>query len=230
MKKMKKISAEELEKILELHGKWLSGKKGGKKADLSGTDLKKINLSGADLRGIKLSGADLSYSNLSGTDLNGALLDETNMRGANLSEANLSGANLYNTDLRGALLDDTCLRGAQLTRTNLCGTDLRKTSLKEAVLDSPLLDRDSQYKFEFGQKIIISPCAGISKIDGCVIDFDDSKLTLTLKTANGDFKFLLDKSLPPGTTIKILPQNVQYQNRERPIPSPSLERSPNMGR
>ena len=42
----------ELERILELHAKWLNGEEGGERADLSGADL-----SGADLRE-----ADLDFS------------------------------------------------------------------------------------------------------------------------------------------------------------------------
>lgn len=46
------MKTNELEKILELHAKWLNGEEGGERADLSDADL-----SGADLRG-----ADLDYS------------------------------------------------------------------------------------------------------------------------------------------------------------------------
>ena len=68
-----------LERILELHEKWLNGEEGGERADLSHADL-----SGADLREANLSYADLSYADLSDADLRGA-------------------------DLRGADLDYSCL-------------------------------------------------------------------------------------------------------------------------
>ena len=68
-----------LERILELHAKWLNGEEGGERADLSHADL-----SGADLREANLSYADLSYADLSDADLRGA-------------------------DLRGADLDYSCL-------------------------------------------------------------------------------------------------------------------------
>ena len=60
----------ELERILELHAKWLNGEEGGERADLSHADL-----SGADLREANLSHADLSDADLSGADLREADLD-----------------------------------------------------------------------------------------------------------------------------------------------------------
>ena len=58
-----------LKQILELHKKWLNNEGGGKRADLSGADLRSAYLGGADLRRADLSGADLSGANLSGANL-----------------------------------------------------------------------------------------------------------------------------------------------------------------
>ncbi len=66
-----------LEEILSLHKKWILGDAAGKRADLSGANLRDADLSDADLRWADLSDADLSDANLSG---------------ANLREADLSGA------------------------------------------------------------------------------------------------------------------------------------------
>ena len=68
------MKTNELEKILELHAKWLNGEEGGERANLSHTDL-----SGADLREANLSHADLSPADLSDADLRGA-----DFRGADL--------------------------------------------------------------------------------------------------------------------------------------------------
>ncbi|EAD3583452.1 hypothetical protein EG361_06355 [Listeria monocytogenes] len=68
---------EELDIILENHGKWLRNE-GGEKADLSNADLKNTNLRHVNLRLADLSNANLSNANLSSADL----------RGANLSSAN----------------------------------------------------------------------------------------------------------------------------------------------
>ena len=50
---MKKVNKEELEKIIEKHGKFVRGEKGGACADLSGVDLRWADLTGADLTGVR---------------------------------------------------------------------------------------------------------------------------------------------------------------------------------
>ncbi|EAE2136748.1 pentapeptide repeat-containing protein [Listeria monocytogenes] len=97
------MKQEELDIILENHGKWLLNE-GGERANLSNIDLKNTNLSCANLRVANLSYADLSYANLRGANLSGANLSYAdlsyaNLRGANLSYANLRGANLSGANL-----------------------------------------------------------------------------------------------------------------------------------
>ncbi|EAK8974402.1 pentapeptide repeat-containing protein [Listeria monocytogenes] len=87
------MKQEELDIILENHGKWLFNE-GGDRADLSNADLKNTNLRFANLRLADLRGANLSYADLNGADLNGA-----DLRGANLSYADLNGANLSYANL-----------------------------------------------------------------------------------------------------------------------------------
>ncbi|EDN8084190.1 TPA: pentapeptide repeat-containing protein [Listeria monocytogenes] len=87
------MNQEELDIILENHGKWLLNE-GGERADLSNADLKNTNLRFADLRLAYLRGADLSNANLRGADLS-----NVNLRGADLSIADLSYANLSNVNL-----------------------------------------------------------------------------------------------------------------------------------
>ncbi|RJB09022.1 hypothetical protein D3C05_03965, partial [Listeria monocytogenes] len=58
------MKQEELDIILENHGKWLRNE-GGEKADLSNADLRFANLSIADLRFADLSNANLSIADLS---------------------------------------------------------------------------------------------------------------------------------------------------------------------
>ena len=53
---MKKVSNEELAEILEKHGRWLRGEKGGAWADLSGVDLRWADLAGADIREATMTG------------------------------------------------------------------------------------------------------------------------------------------------------------------------------
>ena len=119
---MRRITQEELDKIIEQHRHWLNedceGWEGMKAnlscANLSCTDLSDANLSCADLRG-----ADLRYANLSDANLRYANLSDANLRGADLSDANLRGA-----DLSCANLSDANLRGADLSDANLRGADL----------------------------------------------------------------------------------------------------------
>ncbi|WP_232166572.1 pentapeptide repeat-containing protein [Listeria monocytogenes] len=87
------MKQEELDIILENHGKWLFNE-GGDRADLSNADLKNTNLRFANLRLADLRGANLSYADLNGADLNGA-----DLRGANLSYADLNGADLSYANL-----------------------------------------------------------------------------------------------------------------------------------
>ena len=63
------MTQEELNKVLELHKKWLNGEKDGAKADLCGVSLCNANLIDADLIGANLRDADLIGANLYGTIL-----------------------------------------------------------------------------------------------------------------------------------------------------------------
>ena len=94
---MKIFTNNELRKIIANHKSWILGDPNGKRADLSGANLRWADLSWANLSGADLSGADLSGANLRWADLSGA-----NLSGADLSGANLSGANLSGADLSGA--------------------------------------------------------------------------------------------------------------------------------
>ncbi|PDB77228.1 pentapeptide repeat-containing protein [Listeria monocytogenes] len=103
------MKQEELDIILENHGKWLLNE-GGERANLSNIDLKNTNLRFANLRLAYLRGADLSNANLRGAnlrfaDLRGADLRFADLSYANLSIADLSYANLSNADLRRADLN-----------------------------------------------------------------------------------------------------------------------------
>ncbi|EAE8591307.1 pentapeptide repeat-containing protein [Listeria monocytogenes] len=90
------MKQEELDIILENHGKWLLNE-GGERADLSNADLKNTNLKFADLR----------FANLS----------IANLRGVDLSDANLNWVNWQ--DVRGltvvAVQVDTTRKNNQIT-------------------------------------------------------------------------------------------------------------------
>ncbi|EAF4797089.1 TPA: pentapeptide repeat-containing protein [Listeria monocytogenes] len=117
------MKQEELDIILENHGKWLLNE-GGERADLSNADLKNTNLRFANLRLADLRGAYLSNANLRGANLRFA-----DISNANLSNANLSNANLSIADLSNANLSITDLSNANLYNANLRGTDLSDANL-----------------------------------------------------------------------------------------------------
>jgi hypothetical protein len=108
------MEQEKLNKIIELHKKWLDKEDGGKNADLRdanlySANLRNANLRGANLRNANLRGADLRNANLRDANLYSANLYGADLRGADLRNANLSNANLSNANLSGANLDFSCL-------------------------------------------------------------------------------------------------------------------------
>lgn len=114
---MKKLTQEQINKILEWHKHWLNEDCEGWEnmgADLSYCELNHTDLSHTDLSYIDLRGADLSWSDLRHTNLSGANLSGANLSCANLSCANLHGANLRDANLHGANLGGVDLRGADL--------------------------------------------------------------------------------------------------------------------
>ena len=131
---MKKINQKELNKILELHEKWLNNEKGGVKLDLSNTDLINTNLESVDLSYSDLEGANLSYTNLRNVDLRCANLTNSNLSCANLKYANLTNSNLSCADLTNANLRNAYLEYADLKNTDVSCADLTNANLYEANL------------------------------------------------------------------------------------------------
>jgi hypothetical protein len=106
---MKTITQEELDKVLELHRKYLNKEEGGVRANLSGAKLSEFDLSYADLTLACLDNADLRHTDLRGADLFGAYL-----RNADLRNADLRNADLRNADLKHAKLQDTVGNGCEI--------------------------------------------------------------------------------------------------------------------
>jgi len=77
----------ELDKILELHEKWLEDEDGGIRANLEDA-----NLEDANLRDANLEDANLVRANLRGANLRDANLRDANLVRANLIDANLEDA------------------------------------------------------------------------------------------------------------------------------------------
>ena len=136
-RRMKKLTQEQINKILEEHKHWLSAdceRWETMKADFSHCDLSGAYLRGANLSGAYLSGANLSDAYLSDADLSGAYLRDADLSGAYLRDADLSGAYLTYADLGGAYLRGIYLRDANLIGVNLSGADLGDADLSDANL------------------------------------------------------------------------------------------------
>ena len=131
---LRKISQEELNKIIEDHQHWL-------KEDCEGWKNMRANLKDIDLRGLDLSCADLRSVDLSNTNLTYAILGCADLRLADLRGADLSNTNLTYADLRGAdltlanlsyaVLSYANLSYANLSYANLRGANLRGANLSE---------------------------------------------------------------------------------------------------
>ena len=138
---MRKISKQELDKIIDNHKLWLQsgGTKGERanlrSADLSYANLRYADLRSADLRYADLSYADLRYADLRYADLRSADLSYADLRSADLSYADLRSADLSYANLRSADLRYANLRSADLSYANLRYADLRSADLSYADLD-----------------------------------------------------------------------------------------------
>lgn len=120
------VSQNELNRVLELHKKWLNGASDGARASLGFKDLRGANLHGVDLHEANLYEANLCGANLCGTNLYKANLYGAILRGTMLCGADLRGADLREADFCGANLCDADFSGADLRGVRLYGADLRE--------------------------------------------------------------------------------------------------------
>ena len=92
---MKKLTKEQINKILENHKHWLN-------EDCEGWETMEADLSYCELHHTDLSYTDLSYTDLSHADLSHADLRYTDLSHTDLIEVNLSDADLHGANLSGA--------------------------------------------------------------------------------------------------------------------------------
>jgi hypothetical protein len=97
------MTKEKIAAVLADHLKWRQGES-GKRAYLSGADLRGAYLGGANLRGADLRGAYLTGAYLTGAYLEGADLRGADLRGADLRGAYLSGAKINNDKIAIGIL------------------------------------------------------------------------------------------------------------------------------
>ena len=145
------MTQEELNKLLELHKKWLNNEPNGKQLVLENVDLHGSNLSSAklryaslrcaNLRDANLRNADLYYVDLRGADLSHADLSHADLRYADLCEANLCYVSLRHADLYR-----TDLRYTNLCYVDLCGAKLDSAQLNNSNLANTILDNTERYR------------------------------------------------------------------------------------
>lgn len=115
-----------LDDIIEKHGRYLRGQKGGARAviqyrNLSELSFKGNDLSQADFTGSMLIGADLTDSNFSGCSFFACDLRNANIKNANLSRCDLRGAYVAGANLTGADLRDADMREGKIMKRDKRG-------------------------------------------------------------------------------------------------------------
>lgn len=144
--KMRKVSQDELNEIIRLHGVWLREKIAGAQADLSDCDLTGANMRGVDLSRARFNRsimrhADLSDSNLTQATMINVDLTDSYMSCCNLTEARMTRAKLKNATMRHCTMIDTILRAvdladADLHGSTLVGVDFSHSNLRDVWLES----------------------------------------------------------------------------------------------
>ncbi len=166
--KDKKLSAEELTKVLANHNAWIQDVYAVKVKDgapderranlcealfnqanpqyatLDRVQLQQAYLDGANLQYAALDRAQLQYAHLQEADLQQAYLNRANLQqayldGANLQYAVLDGAQLQYAYLAGANLQHAHLDGAQLQQAYLDGAQLQHTYFESAADSLPVI-------------------------------------------------------------------------------------------
>ena len=143
---MRKITQEELDKIIEQHQHWL-------KEDCEGWEDMRANLRGANLRGANLGGANLYGANLRGANLRGANLEGEDFRLGKILIEPLTG---YKKTKEGVVITAEIPAGAIVFCINgsTCRTNRAKITDMEGheVLHSQY---DNSFEYRLGQEIDI---------------------------------------------------------------------------
>ena len=184
--KKRTITAEELNKILEKHKKWLIDPNDGEGANLSDSDLRDADLRGVVLRYVKLQCAGLRRANLQYADLRCTNLKDADLNFANLNGADLGGANLESADLRGANL-----QYAHLQNANLSHSKLDDANFKHSI--RPWLITANHIGSRFSETLYFADKDNVRC--GCWNDYLGGTLA--------EFKAIVDKTYPADSGNKI---------------------------
>lgn len=150
----------DLEQTLHQHTLW---------ARTNGASGKRANLSGADLRMCELPSVNLSHAILRGTNFERANLSGARLDGADLQESNLSYAHLANARLSNADLTGVRAYGAFLEKANLAGTVLNRAVFDDSLAPGAILDNARARKASFNRCDL-----SLASLDG--VKFEDVRL------------------------------------------------------
>jgi uncharacterized protein YjbI with pentapeptide repeats len=119
---METIHQDQLDALVRLHERFLTGRIGGRRATLRNTDLSGLSLKNMDLRQ---------------ADFTGCIMRNMNLSGANFQEASLYACDLANSNLNKANFVRADLRGARIENANLEHADLEAADLRVGGINSP---------------------------------------------------------------------------------------------
>ena len=166
---MKKLTQEQINKILEEHKHWINEDCEGweiMRADFSYCDLSCANLSCANLNGANLSSANLRYADLRYANLSSADLSDANLRGAEEvsyipmvcpEEGDFIGWKKAGNKIVKLRIPEDALRSSATTRKCRCNKaevieiyNIDGTIADERIISS---DYDSSFTYEVGKTV-----------------------------------------------------------------------------
>ena len=155
----------QLNKILHLHARFLSGKPGGARASVKDRDLS----------GLNFNGANLSQSDFTGCVFRGANLKDISFASATLFGCDLSKCMMQNADFSRADLRGTDIQLSDLTNANFSKADLRTgSSIIRQRRTSELYGRTGEGRVTFNGSIMTN--ANFKGASANMADFSDALL------------------------------------------------------
>ena len=162
---IKALNQSQLDDILKLHARFLSGQPGGARASVKDTDLSNLNFEGADL-----SQSDFTGCVFRGANLKKVAFTSATLFGCDFSKCNIQHANFSRADLRG-----TDIQLSDLTNANFSKADLRTgSSVVKQRRTKDLYGRTGEGRVTFNGSIMTN--ANFKGASANMADFSDALL------------------------------------------------------
>lgn len=161
MRYIKKLSQDEINKMLDKHQNWIDRKDNGERADFSHCYLKDVNFNYTNLEcaifddaflhnakfeectllntsfvGAYLQGANFFKAKASDAEFRNAILRNADMRYANMSDCYFTSADLNGADLTGSDFTGSCFNNASLDNATFCHTNLDCIEIEYCTFDN----------------------------------------------------------------------------------------------